>query len=72
MVYSTISQVESQFQDSYIKSDIVESFNNTQNYSGSIIPSNENSQIEKQILKVKIATALSFWCGCIQVNIRPL
>lgn len=61
MVYSTISQVEIELQDSY---------NNYNNYNSTSLAGVDDlsRQEDRQILKVKIATALSFWCGSIQVE----
>lgn len=59
VVFSTISRIESEYPELAYSSS-----NSTQNSS---LPSfdNENSIMN---FRIKIATALAFWCGIIQVN----
>lgn len=60
MVYSTIVQLEIELADKYLPA-----LNSTSANNSSIGALNQVNDMHD--LKVKIATALCFWCGCIQV-----
>ena len=62
MVYSTISRVEAEYFES--NSSLLSSFSFSNSSHGNHSLDHEDHAIE---LKVKIATALSFWCGIVQV-----
>lgn len=74
MVYSTISQVELEYQPNAELTNSALFENSTGlDYSFDLIKLNSSAlntlERDSQNLKIKIATSLAFWCGCIQVNI---
>jgi hypothetical protein len=63
MIYSSITKLETKFIDQQI--DILNNFNSTEQ----VIELSEDESYE---IKLKIATALAFWCGILQVKIFNL
>ena len=59
MVYSTISELEITLGEKYYPSIDEESVATN---------SSEINSADVYALKLKISTALCFWCGCVQVN----